>query len=118
MTGGLVFPAIVQQLLPKIGFGWTVRVLGFVMLGLQSVAISFTKPRIPPRKSGPLLELAAFKEMPYTLFSIGMFLSFWGLYFAFYYVGSFGRDILGISQKESINNLMIMNGKLNPSGNV
>ncbi|KAI4181675.1 MAG: hypothetical protein L6R41_006477 [Letrouitia leprolyta] len=48
--------------------------------------------------------------MPYTLFSIGMFLVFWGLCFAFYYVGSFGRDILDISQEESINNLLMING--------
>ncbi|KAL8755352.1 MAG: hypothetical protein Q9199_003702 [Rusavskia elegans] len=109
-TGGLVFPVIVQQLLPKVGFGWTVRVLGFVMLVLQVIAFLFLKPRIPPRKTGPLVELAAFRELPYTLFSIGMFLSFWGLYFAFYYIGSFGRDILGIGQQGSINNLLIMNG--------
>ncbi|KAI4229149.1 MAG: hypothetical protein L6R36_001106 [Xanthoria steineri] len=105
-TGGLVFPVIVQQLLPKIGFGWTVRVLGLVMLLLQVVAFVFTKPRMPPRKTGPLVELAAFRELPYTLFSVGMFLSFWGLYFAFYYIGSFGRDILGIGQQGSINNLL------------
>ncbi|KAL9014973.1 MAG: hypothetical protein Q9180_008910, partial [Flavoplaca navasiana] len=105
-TGGLVFPVIVQQLLPKIGFGWTVRVLGFVMLALQVLVFLFMKPRIPPRKTGPLVELSAFRELPYTLFSIGMFLSFWGLYFAFYYIGSFGRDILGIGQQGSINNLL------------
>lgn len=109
-TGGLVFPAIVRQLLPKIGFAWTVRVLGFVMLGLQCISLTFAKPRLPPRKSGPLVEWEAFREWPYTLFAIGMFLAFWGLYFAFYYVGSFGRNILGISQEESINNLLIMNG--------
>ncbi|KAL8844590.1 MAG: hypothetical protein Q9176_001102 [Flavoplaca citrina] len=109
-TGGLVFPVIVQQLLPKIGFGWTVRVLGFVMLALQVLIFLFMKPRIPPRKTGPLVELSAFRELPYTLFSIGMFLSFWGLYFAFYYIGSFGRDILGIGQQGSINNLLILNG--------
>ncbi|KAL8936823.1 MAG: hypothetical protein Q9216_004734 [Gyalolechia sp. 2 TL-2023] len=109
-TGGLIFPALVQQLLPKIGFGWTVRVLGFVMLGLQIIGFVFTKPRLPPRKTGPLIEWSAFRELPYTLFSIGMFLVFWGLYFAFYYVGSFGRDVLGISREESINNLLIMNG--------
>lgn len=101
-----MFPVIVQQLLPKIGFGWTVRVLGLVMLLLQVVAFVFTKPRMPPRKTGPLVELAAFRELPYTLFSVGMFLSFWGLYFAFYYIGSFGRDILGIGQQGSINNLL------------
>ncbi|KAL8909104.1 MAG: hypothetical protein Q9207_000438 [Kuettlingeria erythrocarpa] len=109
-TGGLVFPVIVQQLLPKIGFAWTVRVLGFVMLALQAVSLAFAKPRLPPRKSGPLVEWAAFRELPYTLFAIGMFLNFWALYFAFYYVGSYGRNILGASQAESINNLLIMNG--------
>ncbi|KAL9004944.1 MAG: hypothetical protein Q9188_002263 [Gyalolechia gomerana] len=51
-TGGLIFPAIVQQLLSKIGFGWAVRVLGFILLGLQTIAFVFTKPRLPPRKTG------------------------------------------------------------------
>lgn len=26
-TGGIIFPIVAQQLLPKIGFGWTVRVM-------------------------------------------------------------------------------------------
>lgn len=30
-TGGVVIPIVVQQLLPRIGFPWTVRVIGFVM---------------------------------------------------------------------------------------
>lgn len=81
------------------------------MLALQAVSLAFAKPRLPPRKSGPLVEWAAFHELPYTLFAIGMFLNFWALYFAFYYVGSYGRNILGVSQADSINNLLIMNGK-------
>ena len=106
-TGGLVFPVIVQQLLPRIGFPWTVRVIGFVMLAIMTVTMSFTKPRLPPRKSGPLVEWTAFQELPYAFFALGtfgtvlfgcydyvltkilgMFLIFLGLYFAFYYVGS------------------------------
>ncbi len=39
-----------------------------------------------------------------------MFLNFWGLYFAFYYIGSYGRDVLGISQADGISNLLILNG--------
>lgn len=109
-TGGVVFPLIVQQLLPKIGFAWTVRVVGFVMLVVQVVTLTFTKPRLPPRKTGPMVEWGAFKELSYALFATAMFLNFWGLYFAFYYIGSFGRDILGISQAEAINDLLIMNG--------
>ena len=70
-TGGLVFPVIVQQLLPKIGFPWTVRVIGFIMLAIMAATLTLTKPRLPPRKSGPLVEWAAFRELPYALFSIG-----------------------------------------------
>lgn len=109
-TGGLVFPVIVQQLLPKIGFPWTVRTIGFLMLAIHAVTLAFSKPRLPPRKSGALVEWTAFKEPPYTLFSTGMFLVFLGLYPAFYYVGSFGRNILGITEADSINYLLILNG--------
>ena len=108
--GGIIFPIIVQQLLPKIGFPWTVRVIGFVMLALHAVTLTFSKPRLPPRKSGALVEWSAFRETPYVLFTTGMFLVFWGLYFAFYYIGSFGRNILGVSETDSINNLLIING--------
>lgn len=59
-TGGMVYPVIAQQLLPKIGFPWTVRVLGFVMLGLQVMYVTFMRARLPPRKSGPLFEGRAF----------------------------------------------------------
>lgn len=109
-TGGIIFPVIVQQLLPKIGFPWTVRIIGFVMLAIQAVTFAFLKTRLPPRKTGALVEWSAFTELPYTLFSLGMFLCFWGLYFAFYYLPAFGRDIIGITYGQSINNLLILNG--------
>ena len=70
-TGGMVFPGLVEVLLPKIGFGWTVRVLGFVMIAFQALAFAFLRIRLPPRKTGPIVEWAAFAELPYTLFAIG-----------------------------------------------
>ncbi|KAK2757881.1 hypothetical protein FQN54_004287 [Arachnomyces sp. PD_36] len=109
-TGGLIFPAVVERLLPQIGFPWTMRVLGFITLATQIPAILWLKQRLPPRKSGPILELAAFKELPYLLFSIGMFLNFLGLYVAFFYISSFARDIIGLSRSTAINLLLIMNG--------
>jgi predicted MFS family arabinose efflux permease len=50
------------------------------------IAGSFLRPRLPPRKAGPLVEFSAFKELPYTLFLVASFLNFWGLFFGFYYV--------------------------------
>lgn len=74
-TGGLVFPAMVQQLLPKVGFGWILRALGFVQLACLVTCIIFTKQRLPPRRIGPIVEWAAFKELPYSLFAAGIFVS-------------------------------------------
>ena len=76
-TGGMVFPAIVENLLPKIGFGWTVRVIGLVVLVITTSCAIFTRPRLPPRKSGPLVEWSAFNEGTYLLFAITAFLYFW-----------------------------------------
>ncbi|KAB8217106.1 major facilitator superfamily domain-containing protein [Aspergillus novoparasiticus] len=109
-TGGMLFPGLVKALMPAIGFGWTLRVLGFVMLGTSIPAMALLKPRLPPRRSGPLVEWSAFREPAYVLFCVGMFLNFWGLYFAFYYVGAFGRSVIGLSYSDSTNLIIVTNG--------
>ena len=87
-TGGVVFPLIAQHLLPRIGFGWTVRIMGFIMLVTMIFPLVLMRSRLPPRRTGPLVELAAFKEVPYLLFAIGNSLCFLGLYFTIYYVST------------------------------
>ncbi|KAL2005548.1 hypothetical protein VTN00DRAFT_10041 [Thermoascus crustaceus] len=109
-TGGMVFPAIAQQLLPKIGFAWTVRVMGFVVLFNACVVLSLVRQRLPPRKTGPLIEWGAFTELPYVLFASGTFFALWATFYAYYYVRAFGRDILHISEQTSFNLLLIING--------
>ncbi|KAJ5162425.1 hypothetical protein N7492_007817 [Penicillium capsulatum] len=109
-TGGLVFPAVVMRLLPRIGYAWTMRTLGFISVATLLPCLIFFKQRLPPRASGPLVEWAAFTELPYLLFAVGMFLNFWGLYVAFFYIGSFSRNIIDVSETTSINLLLVMNG--------
>ena len=92
-TGGIIFPLIAQQLLPKIGFGWTVRVMAFVICFNSAVVLAIARVRLPPRRAGPLVEWSAFRELPYTLFCSGMFLNLWAVYFAYFYVSRhFLRD--------------------------
>jgi MFS family permease len=109
-TGGLVYPTIARQLLPKIGFPWTVRVMGFIMLAMGSLYCSLLRPRLPPRKSGPVLELSAFREAPYSLFLIAIFLICLGQYFAFYYISSFATNVLDLPYETAINVLLVLNG--------
>jgi MFS family permease len=86
VTGGIVFPIMAETLLPKLGFAWTVRVMGFVVLFNVAVILSLARTRIAPRKAGPLIELGAFKELPYTLFAIGTLIVLWPVYLAYDYV--------------------------------
>lgn len=108
--GGAVYPVIVRQLLPKIGFAWTVRVLGFVNLALLGTALAFMRPRLPPRKTDPVLEWRAVYEVPFDCVLIGMSLVFGGLFFSYYYIASYARDIIGMSYSDSLNLVIIFNG--------
>lgn len=73
-TGGVLYPAIVRQLLPLVGFGWTMRAIGLVQLVALTIALLSLRPRLPPRTKGQLVEWGAFKELEYTFHGIGMFL--------------------------------------------
>ncbi|KAF4454392.1 major facilitator superfamily transporter [Fusarium albosuccineum] len=110
VTGGLVYPSMMRELLPKIGFGWTVRAIGFLQAATLTIAISCLKARVPPRKTGQLIEWAAFKELEYTFYTIGAFMCFWGVYFPFFFLASYSRDVQGMSYSTSLNLLLLLNG--------
>ncbi|RSL96054.1 hypothetical protein CDV31_013613 [Fusarium ambrosium] len=109
-VGGLVYPVLINWLIfyDNVGFPWTLRTMGFVMLATYIPCLIWFEPRLPPRKSGPWIDTSAFTELPFIFFSMSMFFNFWGLYFAFFYLGTYARDQVGIS--EPIYLLMILNG--------
>ncbi|KAL6411501.1 hypothetical protein AUP68_05217 [Ilyonectria robusta] len=108
--GGLVYPVMLNRLIfyDGLGFPWTLRIMGFIMLATYIPCLVWMRPRLPPRKTGPLIDSSAFRELPFIFFSLSMYLNFWGLYFAFFYLGTFARDQVGVS--DPIYLLMILNG--------
>ena len=48
--GGVLFPLMIQSLLPQVGWGWSIRILGFVLLMLCAISTAFCRSRVPPRK--------------------------------------------------------------------
>ncbi|KAL6790968.1 major facilitator superfamily domain-containing protein [Trichoderma sp. SZMC 28012] len=109
-TGGMVFPAIAKQLLPRLGEPWSVRVMGFVFVFNSAITLLVVKPRVAARKSGPLVEWTAFKELPYSLYAIGIFLTLWGLYFAYYYISIFGSHVIHVPSAQSFYLIIAING--------
>ncbi|PSS12831.1 hypothetical protein M430DRAFT_143191 [Amorphotheca resinae ATCC 22711] len=88
-VGGVIYPIIFAQLQPKIGFGWATRVIAFIMLGTLLIPLTVMRVRVKPAQTRRLFELAAFKEVPFTMFSVGEFFGFMGLYIPFFYIQSY-----------------------------
>ncbi|KAL8971378.1 MAG: hypothetical protein Q9183_001081 [Haloplaca sp. 2 TL-2023] len=109
-VGGLIFSTIARQLGPALPFEWLVRVMGFVLLFNAFLIAALARPRPIKRTSGPLVEWQAFRELPYTLYAIGVFFTLWGLYTAYFYTATFGKDIIGVSSSTSLVLLLVLNG--------
>lgn len=85
-TGGMAFPAIFREMLPRVGFAWTMRVLTLLELTIMIPIIIWLKPRLSQTKRLKRLDWSVFKETPFILFVLGMFFVQCGAYFAFFYV--------------------------------
>jgi MCP family monocarboxylic acid transporter-like MFS transporter 3 len=108
-TGSILFPLIVQHLQPTIGFPRAVQVQGYIALAFAIVINLLLRPRLPPRKAGPLVEWKAFLEPTYILFTMGVFLIFWALYFCFFFINTYGTSVVGLSPEEAVNLLVVIN---------
>lgn len=84
--GGVIYPIVFHQLQRRVGFGWATRTIAFIALGTLSFSISVMKQRIMPKQKRKLIELEAFKEAPYALYSVAMFLAFMSFYGPIYYI--------------------------------
>ncbi|KAK9848738.1 hypothetical protein MYU51_015519 [Penicillium brevicompactum] len=109
-TGGMVYPVIINQMIYEqhVGFGWTVRAAGLVMLVTQVPGLFLFKPRFKAHSTGPLVDWTAFKEKSFVFFALSMFFNFWGLYFAFFYLGNFARDQIQVQSTQDY--VLILNG--------
>jgi MFS family permease len=109
-TGGLVFPAIAKSILGKIGFGWTLRVMGFVMLFNAVLIVVFSRTRLSPKAAAPYIDMTAFEEPAFAMYCLGIFLIFWAIWIVYFFIRTFALDILGASRNVSFDLLLVLNG--------
>ncbi|KEY72233.1 hypothetical protein S7711_00232 [Stachybotrys chartarum IBT 7711] len=85
--GGVVFPLALSPMLESdvLGFGWAVRVCGFIILGLLVVACFLIKERLPPRKERFFLP-KAFLDITYILTISSGFIMYLGMFAPFFFL--------------------------------
>lgn len=90
--GGIIIPIMLQNLIPKVGFAWSTRVLGFLFLALAVPANLFIRTRLPPSGEssfGIIPDLSALKNPVFALLTAGIFLMEWGLFVPLTYISSY-----------------------------
>lgn len=81
--GGIIFPIALRHLIPMIGFGWAVRVMGFIVLFMLMLPLSISKQRLPTNKRRILIDFKSLGQIEFGLYCLSIFLAFLG-FFTFY----------------------------------
>lgn len=90
--GGVVYPLAFQGLLPRVGFGWTNRVLGFISFVTCAFAVVVMRPRGKPRRVRSLIDPSAFREPAYIFYCLGMFCSNFGFFVPIFYLQTYAMS--------------------------
>jgi MFS family permease len=89
-VGGVVFPLMLQSLIPKIGFAWATRVMGFIFIVLCLTAIFLVRSRLPPKAGSSIMpNFKIFKDPAFALVTSGVFLMEFALFIPISYLASF-----------------------------
>ncbi len=76
-SGGVVFPIILEQLIPIVGFPWAVRIIAFILMACLTVSCLTIRTRLP--LSGHIswrtaVDFRGWKDPRYALATIAAFL--------------------------------------------
>jgi fucose permease len=117
--GGVIYTLMFEQLLPKVGFPWTVRIIGFTMLALfvASAGMLLWKAdntgQLPSTQSQTqsrtrrLFDMRALKDLPFWNFTVVNFFLYLGYMTPFYYMPIYAETKLGTSRSLGLYILII-----------
>ena len=112
-AGGVIYTLTFERLIDVMSFGWTVRIMGFVMLGTYCISfplLLFRARNVGNLASGTkrrLIDLRAFNDLPFCWYTGANFLIFVGYMIPFNFMASYGQQALGMSRSFSLYVIMI-----------
>jgi MFS family permease len=88
--GGVIFPIVLSKLLngSTIGFGWSIRIIAFIILPFMLFACVVLRPRVPPRKTTMFIG-AAWKDKKYVLLVVALFFMMMGMWIPVFYLPTY-----------------------------
>lgn len=90
--GGIVYPIVLYRLIDRIGFGWAVRVTGFITLGTLLFPLAFLRLRVKPAKIRAMLDVSAFADNYYLAFVFVSAVAYMGIFTIFFYLPYYAEE--------------------------
>lgn len=88
--GGVAFPLMILYLAPKIGFPWTMRIIGLVNLVLCVPACVLLRKRLPHNKAaGASIDLKALRDIDYGLTTLAIWLIEFAVFIPYTYISTY-----------------------------
>ncbi|KAI1408896.1 MFS general substrate transporter [Hypoxylon sp. FL1857] len=90
-VGGIVFPIFLQAVIPKLGFAWATRIIGFMLLFLSVMANVFVRSRLPPSRHPVRVmpDWSLFKDLKFSFCCAGVWFMEWGIFTPLTYIVSY-----------------------------
>ncbi|CAG7920626.1 unnamed protein product [Penicillium olsonii] len=89
--GGVIFPLIILFAAPKIGFGWSIRIIALFSAVLCIIACLLLKTRLPSNtKAGASVDFRALKDVKYASTTVAIFLVEFAVFIPMTYIASYG----------------------------
>jgi len=106
--GALVYSITLQQLLTVENFPWTMRINGFIALATLSIPNLLMRPLTRPTPQTQKVDFSSLRNLPHLTTTAGLFFTFWGLHFTFYFLPSFAITTLHLPGAEAVTFLIAM----------
>ncbi|QKX60182.1 uncharacterized protein TRUGW13939_07325 [Talaromyces rugulosus] len=119
--GGVVWPIVVHELIqkPNIGFPWTIRISGFIMLPILAVSSIIARPPLVSKPTGdqaqkqsppsPAWDWAIINKKEMLLTAFGFFFTYFGMFTPFFFVTSYAIQH-GFSSNLAFYTISMING--------
>lgn len=89
-VGGICVPFMLSSLFKQVGWGWTIRAVCLVFLVCGVLGILLVRTRLQPaQNASPHPDLRIFKQIPFTLTTIGIFLLEFAVFIPLTYITSY-----------------------------
>lgn len=72
-SGAVIYSMVASKLLDRIGFDWTVRVIGLIALVTLALPVFAMKTRVASSERQTFIDRSAFTDVPYMMFVLGTF---------------------------------------------